>query len=202
VLETELIRSFSFADDTYNLLTKEIENTPQIQIAKKEIEATEANLRLQKAMRIPDLTIGIAYEREGNLRPENVGLYFNIPLPVFNRNQGEIGVAVAEHNQTQFLYQAQEKEMLNELFATYIKANETLKFYQGLDKELEGDFEKLIDGIISSFERKTISMLEFIDYYETYKETTLQLQNIEKETILSIEAINFLLGQNYFRILN
>ena len=202
ILEADAIRLFSFNTDTYNLLTKEIEKTPQMQIAKKEIQAAEANLKLQKSMQIPNLIIGMYYEREGELRPENIGLNFNIPLPIFNRNQGEIKIAEAEYNQTKLLYQFQEKEILNELYATYSKANETLILYQSFDKELESDFEKLIEGITLSFERKTISMLEFIDYYETYKETSLQLQNLEKETILSIEAINFLLAQNYFNIIS
>jgi len=199
-LETNAIRQFAFNENTYNLLKRELTNTPLLQMAQKQIEAEEANLRLQKSLRIPDLTVGVAYEREGELRPENVGLYFNIPIPFFNRNQGEIKVAEAQLNQNRTLHQQQEKESLNELYAAYSKANEALKFYQSYDKGLENDFERLIEGIVSSFERRTISMLEFIDYYETYKEIMLQLQEIEKETILSIEAINFVLGKNYFRI--
>jgi len=202
ILDIEAIHTFGFEADTYNLLVKELDNAPQMQIAKKEIQAAEANFNLQKAMRIPDLTIGASYEREGYFRPESVGILFNIPIPIFNRNQGEIGVAAAEYEQSKILFQYQEKEMLNELYATFSKANEALKFYQSYDKDLENDFEMLMDGITLNFERRTISMLEFIDYYETYKEVSLQLQTIEKETILSIEAINFLLGKNYFRIIN
>jgi len=194
------IRNFSFDKDIYNRLTNEIENTPQMQIVKKEMQAAETNIKLQKAMRIPDLTLGLIYEREGNLRPENVAISMNIPIPIFQRNQGEISVAEAEYQRTQQLYQLQQKEIFNELFATYSNANEILNLYQSFDKELENDFEKLIEGITLSFERKTISMLEFIDYYETYKETSLQLQNLEKDTLLSIEAINFLLGKNYFQV--
>lgn len=201
-LTIDAIHNFSFDDDTYNHLVKELKNAPQMQIAKKEIQSAQANLKLQKSLKIPNLTVGAIYEREGNVKPENVGLAFNLSLPIFNRNQGDIAVAEAEFSQTQILYNQQEKEMINDLFATYQKANETLKFFQELDKNLEGDFENLIEGIILNFERKTINMIEFIDYYETYKETIVQIKNIEKDTILSIEAINFLLGKSYFNVLN
>ena len=200
-LRTDAIRTFTFDENTYSLLARELANTPLIQMAQKEIEAEEANLRYQKSLRIPDLTVGLLYEREGELRPEQVGISFSIPIPIFNRNQGEIKVAEAQLSQNRILYQQQERESFNELHAAYSKAKEALRFYQqSVATGLENDFEQLIDGIISSFERRTISMLEFIDYYETYQETMLQLQEIEKETILSIEAINFILGQNYFRV--
>jgi len=202
IIDTQSIRNFSFYENIYSNLINEIENTPQMLIAKNEINLAEANLQLQKTMRIPNLIIGAMYEREGHLRPENVGLYFNIQLPIFNRNQGEIGVAEAEFNQSKINYQLRKNILSNELYAAFSKANEALNFYKSLDNNLESDFETLIEGINLSFERKAINMLEFIDYYETYKEVSLQLQSIEKDTILYIEAINFLLGKDYFRVIN
>ncbi len=199
-LDANPLRTFAFDNNTYNTLLNEINNIPQMLIAKKEIEAAEANIKLQKAIRIPDLTIGLGYEREGYLRPENVTLSFTIDLPIFNRNQGEIKIAEALYYQNQTLYKQTEKEITNELYAAYNKAQQSLNIYNSVDKELESDFDKLIVGIANSFEKKAISMLEFIDYYETYKETSILLNKIEKDTIIAIEDINKIIGKEHFNI--
>ncbi len=47
--------------------------------------------------------------------------------------------------------------------------------------ELERNFEKLIAGVNENFKKRNISLLEFIDYYDSYKETCIQLHEIKKD---------------------
>jgi outer membrane protein, heavy metal efflux system len=64
----------------------------------------EADLRLAKAYRVPDVTVGAGYAIQGSLGPDNPqqwALNFGLPLPLFNRNQGgirqaEVAVQTAE----------------------------------------------------------------------------------------------------------
>ncbi|HKR79999.1 MAG TPA: TolC family protein, partial [Nitrospira sp.] len=64
----------------------------------------EADLRLAKAYRVPDLTVGTGYAVQGAQGPDNPqqwALNFGMPLPLFNRNQGgirqaEVAVQTAE----------------------------------------------------------------------------------------------------------
>jgi outer membrane protein, heavy metal efflux system len=52
-----------------------------------------ADLKLAKAYRYPDVTIGAGYAVQGAHGPDNPQmpiLNFNVPLPIFNRNQGGI----------------------------------------------------------------------------------------------------------------
>lgn len=41
-------------------------------------------------------------------------------------------------------------------------------------------------------------MLEFIDYYQSYKETYLQLYEVRKNVFLAMENLNTIVGQTIF----
>ncbi len=70
-----------------------IDNSPAVARWAAEIEARQAAVDLERANRIPDVTIG-AGRRE--FRDTNDSAYvavFSVPLPLFNRNQGAITAA-------------------------------------------------------------------------------------------------------------
>ena len=58
------------------------------------------------------------------------------------------------------------------------------------------NFEKLITGVNENFTKRNISLLEFIDYYDSYKETCIQLHEIKKDVFLAMENLNTTIGQN------
>ncbi len=60
-----------------------------------------ADLRLQEAMGRVDYTVGAEYRRQQGIagRSNSVGLFFSTPLPLANRNQGEIARAGFERAQ-------------------------------------------------------------------------------------------------------
>ena len=60
---------------------------------------------------------------------------------------------------------------------------------------LERNFEKLIAGVNENFKKRNISLLEFIDYYDSYKETCIQLHEIKKDVFLAMENLNTTIGQ-------
>lgn len=70
------------------------------------------------------------------------------------------------------------------------------QLYQSTNMDLERNFEKLITGVNENFTRKNISLLEFIDYYDSYKETCIQLYEIKKNVFLAMENLNTVVGQN------
>ena len=52
-----------------------------------------ADLRLQRALRVPDPTVTLQYEHEQPDKPNTIGLAVSFPLPLWNRNQGNISAA-------------------------------------------------------------------------------------------------------------
>lgn len=76
---------------------------PDVLAAESDSRAAQQNLKLQKAVRIPDPTITAGYEHEppGGGPPVdtmNVGVSF--PLPLWNRNRGNIDAAAAAVEQS------------------------------------------------------------------------------------------------------
>ena len=62
-------------------------------------EKAEADLRLQKALRIPDPTFLVQYEHEPPDKPNTLGFGVSFPIPLWNRNRGGIQAASASLNQ-------------------------------------------------------------------------------------------------------
>src|ERR1051326_8518592 len=72
---------------------------PDLLAAEATRQKAEADLRLQKALRIPDPTFLVQYEHEPPDQPNTIGLGFSFPLPLWNRNRGGIQAASAALNQ-------------------------------------------------------------------------------------------------------
>ncbi|OAV84578.1 hypothetical protein PTTG_31178, partial [Puccinia triticina 1-1 BBBD Race 1] len=76
-----------------SLLAAARQNNPEYLLEQTNLTYQEQNLRYQRALRLPDLTTGIEYDKANSYVPNFVGLTLSLPLPVFNRNQGNIAAA-------------------------------------------------------------------------------------------------------------
>ena len=94
--ELELTTELGFRridPDIENLRATALDLRPDIRAKRFTFSQRESDLKLAKAYRIPDVTIGAGYAIQGARGPDNPGqiaLNAGIPLPLFNRNQGGI----------------------------------------------------------------------------------------------------------------
>ncbi len=51
---------------------------------------SQQNLRLQKALAVPDLTVGPEYDQASSYTPNYFGLTLSLPIPLWDRNRGNI----------------------------------------------------------------------------------------------------------------
>jgi cobalt-zinc-cadmium efflux system outer membrane protein len=79
-------------------LTKRLPRNPEFALWATEVSLREAAVDLEKARRVPDLTVGGGYKRYSASVGENVDTYLveaSIALPIFNRNRA--GIRAARH---------------------------------------------------------------------------------------------------------
>ncbi|MCX2492398.1 TolC family protein [Pedobacter sp. PF22-3] len=199
ILDKSVLTSPSLDKIPYQaLLDSARTNRADLKQAKTNLLYNERNLKLQKAMAIPDIEIGLSYDLKGNYPEKYTGLGIKIPIPLFSRNQGEIkkaqiGIIAADVN-----IKKQEALLENEVFNSYRTALRNEKLYGEIDPAFSSDFNTLISGLIKNFKARNISLIEFLDLYDAYKENTLQLNKLQSERMSTRAELNYVTGSNIF----
>ena len=195
-LDEEVLQQLDLSQLSFADLKAIINERPDQKIARSTVNASRANLKLQKSMAFPEFSVKGNYDRVGNFINDYFAIGVSLSVPIFNRNQGNIKAARFSIQQAgvQQEYAANRADM--EHFTAYTSLEKATQLYQSTNMDLERNFEKLITGVNENFTRKNISLLEFIDYYDSYKETCIQLYEIKKNVFLAMENLNTVVGQN------
>ena len=108
---------------------------PDVMAAEADLRKAKSDVELQKALRIPDPTFSVLYERNppGPPGPDTLGVGVSFPLPLWNRNRGNISAAEASREQSALTLsklEAQAKADLAAAQVAYQEADTRLKRYQ------------------------------------------------------------------------
>lgn len=104
---------------TFEQLIKRLEKNPVILQSIKNIAQREAVVELEKARRIPDITLGAGIRRYLGVDSTTALLDMSIPIPVFNRNQGNELEARHRLNKAVDERMAVELQLRTEFIRTY-----------------------------------------------------------------------------------
>ncbi|MFC3560615.1 TolC family protein [Pedobacter jamesrossensis] len=200
LLLSEKTQNQSITNFSYNkLLDSARNNRSDLKLAKTDLLYNEANLKLQKVMAIPDVEVSLSYDLKGNYPEKYTGLGIKIPIPLFNRNQGEIKKVKIGIDAANTRVKKQELILENEVFNSYQTAIRNEQSLKEIDPYFNSGFNKIITGLVKNFRERNISLIEFLDLYESYKDNTLQINKLELARMSSRAEINFVTGTNIFK---
>jgi cobalt-zinc-cadmium efflux system outer membrane protein len=187
-------RSFSLQ----SLLDSAYQNRPDLLIANGNTRLFQENYDFQKSLAVPDLTLGANYDKHGSYinNFNAVSLGFNVPL--FNRNQGNIKAYKILIKVNSLQAQNVKKVVEEQVYRALQKAIDADKLYQGLDKGFTGEFAHLARGVYESYVKRNIGLLDFLIFYDSYKQFIVQQNTILQNRIGALENINFLTNSNFF----
>jgi cobalt-zinc-cadmium efflux system outer membrane protein len=181
-----------------SLIDSAIVNRPDLKALNANIVFSNYNLRLQKAYAKPDITIGANYDRLGSYVQDYNAIGISIPLPLFNRNQGNIQNAKIQTEVNKTLYESGLDKIKSEVTTSYITALRAEKLLLGFDPKFEENMKELIAQVTINFQKKNITMLEFLDYYNSYKQNVLQINQLRFNKMSALEQLNFSVGKIIF----
>jgi cobalt-zinc-cadmium efflux system outer membrane protein len=180
------------------LIDSAYHNRSDLQIARTNNRINQLNYNYQKSLAVPDLTLNLGYDHAGSFLTDFYGIGASIDLPFFNRNQGNIKSAklqMANSEATQRSTQATvEENVTNSLQRAFAQQ----KLFGTVDPKFFNDFQRLMHEMLVNYEKRNISILEFLDFYDSYKQNTLQLNTIGFNRVSAFEDINYYTGTNFF----
>lgn len=173
------------------LLDSAYKNRPDIQLSQTNLLNQQHNLAYQKALAVPDLTAGIEYDQHSTYVPDFYGLTLSIPLPLFNRNKGNIHAAQISITQAGIQVQAGSQTAEQEVIAAYKK----FRIYQEMKARQPDSFiynyDQLLERMVDSYRQRKVGLLEFIDFFEAYKDTRIRFLQTETLGKTAAAEINF-----------
>jgi outer membrane protein, heavy metal efflux system len=199
VNEIQLVSKFQNTEVSKDsILAYALQNNLDYLTAKKISESQELLLQWQRSLNTPDLTAGLAYDQRGGAFQNQINLTFGMPIPLWNKNKGNIKIAETQVKQTQANIEYKKFELETKVDAFWklyvMNQNQLNSIQQSTTKNLEAVY----DGVVSNFQKRNISMLEFTDFMESYNQTTLQINEIKKGWILASISLNYITNKEIF----
>ena len=114
-------------------------NRNDLKFSENKLALNFQNLALQKAMAVPDLTVGITYDKRGGYVDNSMIFSLTMDLPFFSRNQGNIKAARISIDQSKTVFQQQKLSVENEVQLAYVKVLNTEKILQSIDPDFKNE---------------------------------------------------------------
>lgn len=182
------------------LLDTALANRPDLQMAQQQLQQAQVNGRLQQAMAVPDLHVGAAYDKNGSYAPNFVGLTLGVDLPFWNRNQGNIRAAGSQIKSQEQVLQLQNNVVATEVQAALQKINLMENRYHLPDmKSFNTEYDTLITEVARNFRKGNISLLQFIDYFDSYSNNIKNTNKFLFDRVSAYEELNYATGTELFR---
>jgi cobalt-zinc-cadmium efflux system outer membrane protein len=175
-----------------------LQNRSDLKLLELESELASMRLRLQKQLVTPDMALNLAYDQRGGAFGNQINVGVALPLPLWNRNKGNIKLAEISHKTSRTLKEQKKKEIETEVLAAWQNMQKNIFMYEKGEQIYSKDFEQVFEGVKANFRKRNISLLEFVDFFESYNESLAEHKRIQVQLIQSAVFINFVVFSNIY----
>jgi cobalt-zinc-cadmium efflux system outer membrane protein len=177
------------------LVDTALHNRLDLLIYKVQDQYAQTNLSYQRSLSVPNPTLIAGWDHNGSFVQNYNYLGLSIDLPFWNQNRGNVKVAEARIKENKTNYEYQIMEVNSQVEQSYKTAIETERLYRATDTGFGEDFTRIITGTTESFLKHQIGLLEFVDLYESYKDSQTQLLQLQNNRMNALENLNFSVGK-------
>ncbi|MBN8852612.1 MAG: hypothetical protein BGO55_02545 [Sphingobacteriales bacterium 50-39] len=184
--------------DLQTLVDSAYNHRTDLMIARGNLLLSRQNYSLQRALAVPDLTVGTGFDRHGSYIPNFNSLSLGIDIPIFNRNQGNIKSARINIDMNRTQLQLTQKTLEEQVMRGLQKAIDADKLYRQINPAFAAHFDKLAAAMLDNYKLRLVRLLDFLTFYDSYKQNVVQLNTILFNKVNALENINFLTGADFF----
>lgn len=180
------------AGNAEDFQAKALANRPDLRAAQQGIAAARSQYEVQRTIAKPDVTVQGNYSHVNAINAAT--LYVSIPLPIFNRNQGNIEHTRLAITQAQEQEKSSEGQALTDVRDAYegLRENERIvQFYRSGYLDVA---QKDRDISEYAYKRGAASLLDFLDAERSYRATQLAYRQEVASYLLALEQLKEAVG--------
>lgn len=171
-----------------------ISSAPGVVLARIEVDRRKALTDLEQSKRVPDVTVSVGMQRS-NETQRNVLLFgVSVPLPVFDRNQGNLLEALKLEDKARDELQAASVRLHSEVAQARERLSTITAEVQSLQQDVLPGAKSAYDAATIGFENGKFNFLEVLDAQRTYFTAKSQYLKALGEAHRAAADIDRLLG--------
>lgn len=177
------------------LLSQATEFRTDLKLNKLQTQYFDKALAYEKSQRIPDITFSANYDRFGGVWKDFVGFGISFDLPFLNRNQGAIKAARISRDQSLSQEKQQINQIQHEVVEAYNNYRQSYLFYSKISSnDLLIDLDNMLGVYTKNLLNRNISMIEFIDFMDAYKNSKQTVLIASKKMYSQFEELQYIVG--------
>jgi cobalt-zinc-cadmium efflux system outer membrane protein len=162
---------------------------PDVLAAEADLEGGQAELKLQKAIRIPDPTVSFGYEHNppgGGPAVDTLNIGISFPLPLWNLNQGNIKSAQAAVAQFQEALGKIHTQAVADAATAESEYDEAVKRWQRYRDEIAPQSAKVRESVAFKYEKGAATLVDLLNAEQTDNTIRLALVQSINDTASAI----------------
>jgi cobalt-zinc-cadmium efflux system outer membrane protein len=171
---------------------------PDVLAAEADLRGGQFNLKLQRAMRIPDPTVSIQYEHNpvppGPPPDDTYGIGVSFPLPLWNRNGGNIKAAQAALDQFELALGKVKAQNVSDVASAQVEYREAYDRLQRYQTLIVPQSAKSRAAVSFAFEKGSASLVDLLEAERT--DNTVRMSMAQAQSDTASGAADVIAAQN------
>jgi outer membrane protein, heavy metal efflux system len=191
----DIAGAFDYAPVTVQpdeLRKQALENRPDLRAARASVTAAGSQVGLAEVNGRPDVTLSGTYARDSGFNTATVGI--SVPLPIFDRNQGEIArtrAAAVQAEQQRAETTAQVQTDVKGAYEGLLETDRVVRSYRSGYLDVA---RRSHDISAYAYQRGGTSLFDFLDAERSYRATELGYRQALAAYLLALEQLRQAVG--------
>jgi cobalt-zinc-cadmium efflux system outer membrane protein len=184
------------ADVSLPQLLSRLPTAPQMLRSRLEIARQQSQVDVELSRRIPDLTVSIGSKRDQREGRTQAIIGLSLPLPLFNRNQGNVQSALRKTDKARDELAAVEQRLASELTQAWLRHQATRAELEILQSTVLPGAQSAFDAASQGFALGKFNFLDVLDAQRTLFQSKSHYLNALAESHRASVDIERLVGVN------
>ncbi|HZU29329.1 MAG TPA: TolC family protein [Bryobacteraceae bacterium] len=171
-----------------------LQTRPDLRAQAEAVDKARTDHSLAVANGSTDPTFGVDFAKNPPI-PVYMGISVNIPLRIFDRNQGEKLRTQIDIEHQERLRQANEAQVFSDVDSAYVTLKSTTTLLQAYKTKYLQQALRVRDTVTYSYQHGGSSLLEFLNAQNDYRTVELNYRNLIGSWLTAASQLNFAVGR-------